>query len=392
MNSPMQPRQIIPPFPESTSTNQQVLYGLASGTGGFPIFNSNDLLGGLDKVSRELDEYYILGYKPPNQSDEESCHAIRVKVERSGTQVRARSGYCSTKGSDLLAGKAEGKTLEQLAASSQPGSIPVSLRAPYFYTGPHVARVNLSVGVPAQSFNFEKKNGISHAELNVLGLAIRDDGVLGARFSDTVKLDLEKKELKEFLKSPYSYRNTFGIAPGKYTLKIALSAGGTNYGKYETPLAVEEYNGKQFQLSAVALSDNMQPVSDLAQGLDAALLEERTPLLVQGLEVVPSPNNRFARDKKVALYVEVYASAPLDDQSPRVGILYDVIDTKTHQPVKSSNTILVNGFGRYGNPVIPVEVRLPVEELKAGEYRLEVRARDSEGNVSAVRSADFALN
>jgi len=39
-----QPRSIVPPFPPSATTNQQVMYALASGTGGFPILNSNDLL------------------------------------------------------------------------------------------------------------------------------------------------------------------------------------------------------------------------------------------------------------------------------------------------------------------------------------------------------------
>ena len=41
-----QPREIVPQFPPSASTNQQVLYQLADGTGGFVILNTNDLLGG----------------------------------------------------------------------------------------------------------------------------------------------------------------------------------------------------------------------------------------------------------------------------------------------------------------------------------------------------------
>ena len=45
-----QPRVIVPSFPPSASTNQQVLYALAAGTGGFPIFNTNDLLTGLQKI------------------------------------------------------------------------------------------------------------------------------------------------------------------------------------------------------------------------------------------------------------------------------------------------------------------------------------------------------
>ena len=55
---------IIPTLPETGSTNQGVLYELATGTGGFPIYNTNDLLGGLVKIADEQNEYYLLGYSP----------------------------------------------------------------------------------------------------------------------------------------------------------------------------------------------------------------------------------------------------------------------------------------------------------------------------------------
>ena len=75
---------------------------LASGTGGFPILNSNDLLAGLQKIAKEQDQYYLLGYAPTD-SAEGSCHTLKVKVERSGETVRARSGYCNVKPADVLA-------------------------------------------------------------------------------------------------------------------------------------------------------------------------------------------------------------------------------------------------------------------------------------------------
>jgi VWFA-related protein len=97
------PRQIVPTFPPSASDNQQVLYQLAAGTGGFVIVNTNDLLGGLDKIGKEQSEYYIVGYSP-SESAEGSCHSLRVKVDRGGTIVRSRSGYCNVRPRDLLAG------------------------------------------------------------------------------------------------------------------------------------------------------------------------------------------------------------------------------------------------------------------------------------------------
>src|SRR5215813_5330210 len=79
-NPNLAPRSIVPQFPTSVATNQQVLQALADGTGGFAIVNTNDLLGGLDKIAREQNEFYLLGYVPP-QSSEGSCHTIKVKMD-----------------------------------------------------------------------------------------------------------------------------------------------------------------------------------------------------------------------------------------------------------------------------------------------------------------------
>ena len=85
-------RQIIPSIPDSVSTNQQVLYALAKGTGGFEIFNTNDFLSGLEKVSKEMNEYYNLGYSSPNRAHDGSYHKISVSVERQGVSAALSHG------------------------------------------------------------------------------------------------------------------------------------------------------------------------------------------------------------------------------------------------------------------------------------------------------------
>jgi VWFA-related protein len=383
-------RQIIPTMPDSVSTNQQVLYALASGTGGFTIFNTNDFLNGLEKVSKEMDEYYILGYVPPNQTHDGSYHKIHVKVDQSGLHVRSRNGYFDVKSPDLLAGKPEGKALEERAASPQPGDIPVSLKVPYFYVEPGVARVNLALSIPGSSVEFEKQKGRFLSKVNVLGIAYREDGSVSARFSDTVKLDYEKKELKDLSKGSFDYQTTFNIAPGKYTLKLVLSAGGEKFGKYEAPLAVDPFSGNEFTLGGPALSDKLVPVTELIASMDEALLEERTPLVFKGMQVVPSPNNRFEKTANAYFYVEVY-DPTLRHNMPNVGVLFNIVDRKTNQEVFSSNTMLINDLVERGNPLVPVGLKLPIDQLQAGDYRLEIRGRDSMGNASPVRSADFSV-
>lgn len=384
--------QIIPPLLESVTTNEQVLYALAEGTGGFTIFNTNDFKAGLEKIARDMDDYYVLGYVPPNPAHDGSYHRIKVKVERRGVELRARNGYYDVKSPDLLAGKPEGKVLEERAQSSEPGEIPVSVATPYFFTSPGVARVNLALQMPSNSIEFEKEKGKFHSEIKVLGIAYRPDGSVAARFSDAVKSDFEKKEIKELLKVPFTYQNTFNIAPGEYDLKVVLSAGSQKFGKIEARLAIDPFDGKQFGLSGLALSTEMRPVSQLAANLDAALLEERTPLLFKGLEFIPSPGKRFSKSERVALYCEVYEPVPIANGSPRVGIIVDVYERKTNQRVFTTNTILINENVVEGSPVIPVAIRLPVDQLQAGDYRLEVKGLDSMGHKSPARSAEFVLN
>ena len=141
-------RAIIPNIPTDVATNQQVLYALAKGTGGFEIFNTNDFLQGLQKIAKEMNEYYNLGYTPPSQRHDGTYHKIKVEATRKGVTVRYRTGYFDIKDPDLLKGTPEGKALEDRVAGTQSGEIPVSLAAPYFYTEPGVARVNVVLSVP----------------------------------------------------------------------------------------------------------------------------------------------------------------------------------------------------------------------------------------------------
>jgi VWFA-related protein len=390
-NSPYnQPRTIVPPFPPSASTNQQILAALAEGTGGFTIFNTNDLLGGLERIGREQNEFYILGYVP-GDTPEGSCHTLKVKLNRGGMNVRSRSGYCNTRSVNVLEGKPLEKQLESHATGSQAGSIHGVLQAPYFYTAPETARVNLAMEIPADTFQFNKEKGKYHANLNVLGIAYKPDGTIGARFSDTVNMDLEKDEWKEFTKLPYHYENQFDATPGAYKLTVVLSAGGDAFGKFESPLAIDSYDGKHFSLSGVALTNSAQRLNDIPTGLDSVLLEDRTPLVVKGMQIVPSGSNRFKHTDNVALYTEIYEPQLTSTTPPIVAVAYRIFERSTNKEVFFTNIIRADDFIQKGNPVIPVGMKVKVDDLKPGSYRLVMQAVDSLKNHAPDRTVDFDI-
>lgn len=385
-----QPRTIVPQFPESVATNQQILAALAEGTGGFSIFNTNDLLGGLERIGREQNEFYLLGYVPA-ETPEGSCHTLKVKLNKGGMNVRSRSGYCNARASNVLEGKPLEKELEGHAAGTQAGSIHGSLEAPYFYTGPNVARVNLAMEVPSDTVQFNKEKGKYHANLNVLGIAYRPDGTVGARFSDTVNLDLEKEEWKAFTKLPYRYENQFDTAPGEYKLTIVMSAGSNTFGKFESPLQIDTYDGKHFSLGGVVLTNSAQRLTDIPTGLDSQLLEDRTPLVVKGMQMIPSGSNRFKKSDNVIAYTEVYEPLLTSANPPQVGFAYHVYERATNKEVFFTGVMRADDFIQKGSPVIPVALRVMVQNLPAGSYRLVMQAVDGAGNHAADRMVDFEV-
>jgi VWFA-related protein len=372
------PRQIVPAFPESASTNQQVLYMLADGTGGFVIVNTNDLLGGLEKIGREQNEYYVLGYAPTD-SPEGSCHTLKVKVERGGTTVRARSGYCNVRPKDYLAGDPSEKELETRAAASQAGSVAATMQVPFFYIGPGTARVDVAMEIAPDAVKFEKTKGKFHSTVNVLGIAYTKDGAVGARFSDAIKLDLQnKKELETFKERPIYYENQFEVAPGTYNLKVVFSTGGEGFGKVEMPLTIDPYDGKQFGLSAMALSKDVHRLADV-----------NTPLVTQGMQVTPSGSTRFKKTDVSAVYAEVYEPLLVGPNPPIVAVQLRVLDRKSGEQKQDSGLINVGNSVRKDNAMIPVGLKLQVDTLTAGSYRAELKAVDSVGHASPIRSADF---
>jgi hypothetical protein len=378
---------IVPPMLSGATDNQQPLYMLANGTGGFVIVNTNDLFGGLDKIGKEQNEHYMIGYSPENFA-EGKCHALKVKVTQSGTTVRARTGYCDVKPPDLLSGNPVEKDLEKLIATPGTGTVTASMQAPFFYTAANSSRMNVTMDVPTPVVKFEKHKGKYHGQVNILGLVYRPDGGVAARFSDTLKFDFEdKKAMEAWQENPtIHYEKDVDGVPGKYTLKLVVSSGANSYAKLELPISIDPYDGKKLSLSSLALATKMRRVSQNDAGLDTVMEEDRTPLIVKGLQIFPSAQTSFKKTETVALYAEVYDPAlTAAEPGKEVAdfIRMRLLDGKTGE-VKADSGVMrtcatpaeCEAQLHQGNPVVPVALKVPISGLAAGPYVCELIAGD----------------
>ncbi len=362
---------------DPSADSHEMLPALAHGTGGFVIENSNDLTAELQRIAAEEDAYYMLSYAPP-ESKEGSCHTLRVKVNRGGTAVRARSSYCTSKPQDLLAGTIAGQDLEKRAAAAELGNMTASLALPYFYTAPNVARVHVAEEMAPGALKFEKQKGKLHAEINLLGIASAPDGGVQARFSDTLKFDFDNEaQIREWRTKPIHYEKEFRIAPGRYSFTLAW-----DLGKTTTPLVVDSLTPGKLALSSIVLSREIHPAADLGLG---TLTVRRTPLVAEGTQVVPSGSAQFRKSEPGYFYFEVY-----DPNPGLVKARVRVLDGGTGQSKWDSGMTELPAAPGGAKSSIPASSRLPLDSLTTGSYRLEIQVSDSAGD-QASRAADFVV-
>lgn len=370
---------------DSGASHQQLLAELAGGTGGFVILSSNDLLGGLRSIAGEQDHYYALTFTPP-ESKEGSCHTLRVKVDRAGTNVRARNTYCTARAPDLLAGTYTGNDLEKRAAETQAGNMMASIGLPWFYAAPNVARVYLAAEITPGALKFGRVKGRLHAEINLLGMASTGDGGVPVRFSDNLKFDFDSEaQVDAWKMKPFHYENEFRITPGQYKFTLAFGQAGASdatFGKVESLLKIDPWNGSELGMSGLVLSRETHPAGDI--GLSLAI-GDQTPLVAGGTQVVPSGSDSFAKSGPGFFYFELY-----DPDPASVTIRVRVLDRKTGDTKWNSGNTRLPLSANGGKPSLPAMAKLPLDALAPGSWRLDVTGSDAEGRVVS-RSVDFEI-
>jgi VWFA-related protein len=201
---------------------------LAENTGGASIRNTNDLLGGLQRVAEESAVYYLLGYQP-EKSPDGKWHKLTVQVARPGVTVRTRRGYQATPPSALEASRPAGQAGKtgKKGPSKEPtrpldpavmasgADDAIALRvAPYVLeadkTG--LARVLVALEVGTSTIPFASVGDRQQAtlDLTVLGLS-RDEARLFP-IDERMKLDLEGKATGGWLNLSREIRLPAGVA------------------------------------------------------------------------------------------------------------------------------------------------------------------------------------
>jgi VWFA-related protein len=307
------------------------LRDLAVGTGGrYTPPGTYDLASYLSKVSKDENQYYLLGFAPPPESADKPCHKIKVKIDRSDLRVDARDSYCSSEPLSTRGLTSAQKALYARMESAGPGDADMQLS--WFYAKPGTALVDVAI-----------------SEHNLVGIAYRQDGSVAARFVD----------------------RQFSIGPGKYEVRVAAGKGVA-----QRTLEIEPWSGQSMMVSGIVLSVEDHPLVDVTSELDATMMEGPRRLASKGRVIVPMPGTQFPAGRDGLFYFEIYQPG----KTPPA--LYIRIFDRDAQLKYQSGSSNVETSGK---AMIPVAMELPIAKLPPGEYILDVLVNGLE------RTAEFSI-
>ena len=371
-------------------SSQNLLRSLADETGGWAIYNTNDFDSELDKLDRQLSNYYVLGFQSNNPKRDGSFRKLEVKTNLKDVKLSYRKGYLDQRPLDTLAdSKQEESLLDAMASPSTATKLPLIFRAAYFYDSPRLARVIVSAKIGMEKFNLKKKGKELRGDLNVMGVAYAEDGSVAARFSQTLSLSFDKDKEKEFRKINLAYRNYFRLRPGKYRLKLAASDKGNNLGSMEQPLELPVFPESGLVGSSLVLAEQISALPELIQNLNAKLMDDSDPLIYSGMQISPSVENRLPVDSPFPIFFKLYNLTVGSGPLKLIGKPKLISETGEEQILPWIP--LDKNTSRTGSSEAAVGFSLAFENTQAGKYKLVIEVSEADTPTPAIVHTDVEI-
>ncbi len=231
--SGMSPQQMTEQTREASQQlfdTQDGLVALARATGGVAVLNNNDVSGGVTKVMKDNESYYLLGFDPDDDQFDvkyrNKYHSIKIKLKRPGLQVRTRAGYYGIP--ETLAREVP-KTREQqiLHALYSPfGARDLSLQMTSFFfnseKGGSFVRSLLHIEPSKLTFT-DMGNGEKEMKLDLATFTFDENGRAIESFGRNFALKFDEARYKTALKDGFVYVNDTPIKkPGAYQFRMIL--------------------------------------------------------------------------------------------------------------------------------------------------------------------------
>lgn len=225
---------------------------MARQTGGYQVRNSNDFK--FERILEEQSGYYLIGYRPTDETFNKKFHRITAKVKPSGLTLRTRYGFHGYSEDDVVK-KPQSRT--NLALMSPFGSQDINMDFTAFFANDKFAGsvIRSFLYLNANDLTFVKTNDKHEANIELHGVVFGDNGVIVEQIKYTGVFSLPDKDYERALGEGMRIRFDMPAKrPGGYQMRVAArDVASSRIGSAGQFVAVPNLKNKQLAASGIVL-------------------------------------------------------------------------------------------------------------------------------------------
>ena len=274
------------------------------------------------------------------------------------------------------------KDLQTMVTSTVTSQLlPFSVRTDFLKITDDMVLTPITVQVPNREMQFENKDGVMNAVLDVYGELTTIGGRIADTFEQSVAVSVPQHDFQNYVNEKSVYQKAVYLHPGRYKLSVVIKDNHSGHmGSQNMGIIVPQFSDGKLTSSSLIMADEIQPLptSEVGSG----------PFVIGGTKVRPSVNQVFTQTQNLGIYMQVY-NLGLDPKThqPSANIDYEISrDGKTVLDQTESAASIKDASEQ-----VTLEKTMPAKLLKPGKYTLRIKITDKVKNQTETQTTNFQV-
>lgn len=259
--------------------------------------------------------------------------------------------------------------------------LPFSVRVDYIKITDDTVLTPITVQIPNREMQFENKQGVMEAVLDVYGQLSTIGGEVATTFEQGISAAVPQHDFQAYVNQESVYQKAVYLRPGRYKLSIVIKDDHSGHmGSENLGIVVPQFSDSKLSTSSLILADEIQPLptSEVGSG----------PYVIGGTKVRPSVNQTFTHRQNLGIYMQVY-NLGLDPKTHRPSASIDYLISKDGKTILNQTQQAATIHD--ASEQVTLEKTMPAKLLPPGKYTLQIKIHDNVKDQTDTRTTSFKV-
>jgi GWxTD domain-containing protein len=263
--------------------------------------------------------------------------------------------------------------------------LPMQVRIDYVRVTESSVLALITVQFENRDLQFQAKDGVQRSIVNLLGRVSTMTRRPVTTFEKPLEIDAPPDMLQKYAQQRSIYQESVPLSPSRYRLNIvAKDTVAGNLNNYEVALDVPHFDEEKLASSSLILADTIEklPTKSIGGGMFS----------IGDTKVRPRLGNKFTKDEKLGIYLQVYNFGPDEKtQKPNGTIEYEVDKAGSNEKI-SEFSEEVSSIVNASASQVTIEKLVSLSAFAPGSYVIKVKAIDKNRNQTVTQQGSFTVS